>query len=71
MLNWQIALLFFAPIAVALIHGAVALTTLSNMFHYSLLKESSIVLGIFLLIQMVYFFIVRHFYIGQVKSALR
>ncbi len=70
-LNWQIALLFFAPIAVALIHGAVALTTLSNMFHYSLLKESSIVLGIFLLIQMVYFFIVRHFYIGQVKSALR
>lgn len=70
-LNWQIALLFFAPIVVALIHGAVALTTLSNMFQFSLVKESSIVLGIFLLIQMIYFFIVRHFYIGQVKSALR
>lgn len=70
-LNWQIALLFFAPIVVALIHGAIALTTLSNMFQFSLVKESSIVLGIFLLIQMIYFFIVRHFYIGQVKSALR
>lgn len=70
-LNWQIALLFFAPIVVALIHGAVALTTLSNMFNFSLVKESSMVLGIFLLIQIIYFFIVRHFYIGQVKSALR
>lgn len=70
-LNWQIALLFFAPIVVALVHGVVALTTLSNMFSFSLVKESSLVLGIFLLIQIIYFFIVRHFYIGQVKSALR
>lgn len=70
-LNWQIALLFFAPIVVALIHGAVALTTLSNMFQFSLVKESSMVLGVFLLIQIIYFFIVRHFYIRQVKAALR
>ena len=70
-LNWQIALLFFAPIVVALVHGAIALTTLSNMFNFSLVKESSMVLGIFLLIQIIYFCIVRHFYIKQVKSALR
>ena len=70
-LNRQTALLFFAPIAVALVHGAVALTALSNMFFYSLVKESAMVLGMFLAIQIVYFFIVRFYYIRQVKQALR
>jgi len=69
-LNRQIILLFFAPIVVALIHGAVALTTLSNMFQYSLLKESSLVLGLFFMVQVIYFSIVRFFYIRQVKMAL-
>ncbi|WP_152656647.1 ABC transporter permease [Oceanobacillus sp. CFH 90083] len=70
-LNRQTALLFFAPIFVALIHGAVALTALSNMFFYSLVKESAMVLGLFLAIQIVYFFIVRFYYIRQVKQALQ
>lgn len=70
-LNRQTALLFFAPIAVALIHGAVALTALSHMFFYSLVKESAMVLGLFLAIQIIYFFIVRFYYIRQVKQALR
>ncbi|MCT1903581.1 ABC transporter permease [Oceanobacillus sojae] len=70
-LNRQTALLFFAPIAVALVHGAVALTALSHMFFYSLVKESAIVLGLFLIIQIVYFFIVRFYYIRQIKQALR
>jgi len=69
-LNRQIMLLFFAPIVVALVHGAVALTTLSNMFQYSLLKESTLVLGLFFIVQVIYFFIVRFFYIRQVKMAL-
>ncbi|WP_420329397.1 hypothetical protein [Paenibacillus gorillae] len=69
-LNRQIILLFFAPIVVALAHGAVALTTLSNMFQYSLLKESILVLGLFFIVQVIYFFIVRFFYIRQVKMAI-
>jgi putative ABC transport system permease protein len=69
-LNRQISLLFFAPIIVALIHGAVALTTLSHMFQYSMFKESLLVLGLFFFIQVVYFFIVRLFYTRQIKSAL-
>ncbi|WP_339205566.1 ABC transporter permease [Paenibacillus sp. FSL K6-3182] len=69
-LNRQIILLFFAPIVVALVHGAVALMTLSNMFKYSLLKESILVLGLFFIVQVIYFFIVRFFYIRQVKMAL-
>lgn len=66
----QIALLFFIPIAVALIHGAVALTALQHMFNYSLLKESALVLGSFFLIQVVYFFIIRTTYIKNVKASI-
>ena len=70
-LSRQIMILFFAPIAIALIHGAVALTTLSHLFVYSLFKESVMVLGVFLAIQVVYFFVVRYYYIRQIKIALR
>lgn len=66
----QTAILFFAPIVVALIHGAVALTALSHFFDYNLVKESSMVLGSFFSIQIIYFLIVRFIYIKQVKSAI-
>lgn len=69
--NRQIALLFFSPIVVALIHGAVALTALSNLFNYNLTVEASLVLGSFAIIQIAYFLIVRYFYIKQIKNALR
>lgn len=69
-LNRQISLLFFAPIVVALVHGAVALTTLSHMFNYSMYKESVLVLSLFFIIQLVYFCVVRLFYTRQIKSAL-
>ncbi|WP_117149198.1 MULTISPECIES: ABC transporter permease [Paraliobacillus] len=65
--NRQIAILFFSPIVVALLHGAVALTALSRLFNYNLTVESSLVLGSFALIQVVYFLIVRFFYVKQVK----
>ncbi|PMC35889.1 ABC transporter permease [Bacillus sp. UMB0899] len=69
-LTRQTAILFFAPIVVALIHGAVALTALSHMFYFNLFQQSVTVLGTFLAIQIVYFFIVRFFYTKQVKSVL-
>lgn len=69
-INRQTAILFFAPIVVALLHGAVALTALSHFFNYQLVKESSMVLGSFLLIQIVYFIIVRYLYTKQIKSVI-
>ncbi|MFD1884799.1 ABC transporter permease [Paenibacillus wenxiniae] len=69
-LTRQIALLFFTPIVVALVHGAVALTTLSHMLERSLVQESAFVLSIFFLIQLIYFFIVKFFYIKQIRAAL-
>ncbi len=69
-LNRQTAILFFAPIIVALVHGAVALTALSNLFYFNLFKESVIVLGVFLLIQIIYFFVVRFYYTKQIKAVI-
>lgn len=66
--NRQIAILFFSPIVVALVHGTVALTALSRLFNYNLTVESSLVLGSFALIQVIYFLIVRFFYVKQVKK---
>ncbi|TFJ93510.1 ABC transporter permease [Lentibacillus salicampi] len=69
-INRQTALLFFAPIVVALVHGAVALTALSHMFDYTLINESAMVLGTFTVIQIIYFLIVRHFYTKQIRRAV-
>ncbi|GLX69875.1 FtsX-like permease family protein [Paenibacillus glycanilyticus] len=68
-LTKQLVILFFAPILVAVIHGAVALTALHNMFEYNLMKPSLTVLGAFFLIQLVYFLLIRAKYISNVKSA--
>jgi putative ABC transport system permease protein len=68
--NRQIAILFFSPIIVALIHGAVALTALSHLFDYDFTTESTLVLGCFGLIQVVYFLVVRFFYVKQVERMI-
>ncbi|HWJ76714.1 MAG TPA: FtsX-like permease family protein, partial [Niallia sp.] len=68
--NRQIALLFFSPIVVALIHGAVALTALSHMFDYNFSGEAALVLACFTVIQILYFLVVRYFYVKQVKSII-
>ncbi|HDR7793794.1 TPA: ABC transporter permease [Bacillus luti] len=67
----RLALLFFVPIGVATLHGAVALTALGQMFEYSLFKENIIVLSIFVAIQMIYFLMIRSRYLKQLKERLR
>ncbi|MCK9857750.1 ABC transporter permease [Paenibacillus sp. ATY16] len=68
-LTKQLMILFFAPILVAVIHGAVALTAMQNMFEYNMMKPSLTVLGSFVVIQLVYFLFIRTKYISNVKSA--
>jgi len=67
-LSRQTMILFFTPITVAIIHGAVALTALSHLSEFSLVKESVTVLTVFFIIQVLYFFIVRYLYTKQVKA---
>lgn len=64
--NRQVAILFFSPIVVALVHGAVALTALSRLFNYNLTVESALVLGSFAVIQVLYFLVVRYIYVKNV-----
>jgi putative ABC transport system permease protein len=66
----QIALLFFVPIAVALVHGAVALNTLQNTFNANLVKPSALVLGTFLAIQIVYFLFIKTNYVRKLKNVM-
>jgi len=67
-LTKQLFILFFVPIVVAFVHGAVALTSLQNMFGYSLMRTSLTVLGTFVLIQLIYFLSIRVRYIKQVRA---
>lgn len=66
----QMFLLFFVPIIVAIVHGAVALTALANLFQYSLVKESALVLGGFFIIQVIYFVVVRFFYTRHILRSV-
>ncbi|MCJ8010061.1 FtsX-like permease family protein [Lederbergia wuyishanensis] len=66
----QLSLLFFVPIIVALIHGAVALTALEHMFNYSLVKESTLVLSSFAGIQIIYFLFIRSNYIRKIRRSI-
>lgn len=66
----QIGLLFFVPILVAVIHGAVALNTLQNTFGTNLVMESAFVLGTFTVIQILYFVFIRANYVKKLKEVM-
>jgi putative ABC transport system permease protein len=62
----RLALLFFVPIIVATIHGAVSLTAMQHIFDYNLWKERLLVLSSFVAFQCIYFFFVRKSYVKHV-----
>ncbi|WP_372633175.1 FtsX-like permease family protein [Cohnella sp.] len=64
----QLMILFFVPIVVAFVHGAVALTSMQNMFGTSLMSTSMSVLGTFMAIQAVYFLLIRGRYVKEVVA---
>ncbi len=71
----QIALLFFVPIIVAIIHSSVAFVALQSMMKLlgvsSVLKPTAIVLSCFLFIQFAYFWLIRNRYLHHLKQAIR
>ncbi|KAF1292657.1 ABC transporter permease [Candidatus Enterococcus leclercqii] len=70
MIYQQIGILFFTPIIVSLCHGAVALTAMYHMFNMKMQLAGWQVLGIFLVIQIVYYLIARSFYFRKVYKTL-
>ncbi|MBL1229590.1 ABC transporter permease [Enterococcus sp. BWB1-3] len=71
MINQQVGILFFTPIIVSVIHGAVALTAMFHIFGQSMQLAGWQVLGAFVLIQIVYYMIARIFYFNKVYKLVQ
>lgn len=70
----QIALLFFVPIVVAIIHSMVAFVSLQSLLKIMLIasvfKPTAIVLLSFVLVQAIYFWIIRNRYLFHLKRTM-
>ncbi|MHC5215350.1 FtsX-like permease family protein [Enterococcus sp. LJL128] len=71
MINQQVAILFFTPIIVSVIHGAVALTAMYHIFNQGMQLAGWQVLGVFILIQAAYYLIARIFYFKKVYRLIQ
>lgn len=66
MIYQQVGILFFTPIIVSFVHGAVALAAMYHILEQSMQLAGWEVLGVFILIQVVYYLIARGFYFRKV-----
>jgi putative ABC transport system permease protein len=66
----QLLLMFFLPIALAIIHSSVAFIALQQLVDFSVLKQTVFVFIAFLSIQVVYYFITRRRYLGHLYQKL-
>jgi putative ABC transport system permease protein len=66
----QLALLFFIPIIVAIVHSSFAFMALQSFYVVSIAGEMAVVLGSFLVAQLIYFFIMRYRYLQNLKRSL-
>lgn len=58
----QVGILFFTPIIVSSVHGLIALKAMYALFDQKLRVMAIMVIGLFLVIQMIYYLIASHFY---------
>jgi len=70
MIYQQVGILFFTPIIISVIHGAIALTAMYHVFNMSMQLAGWEVLGVFLVIQIVYYLIARIFYFRKVYRGI-
>lgn len=66
----EIGVLFLLPYIVAVIHSLFALLALNNAFEMEISISAITVMGSFLIIQIVYFFIIRKRYLIEIKRNL-
>ncbi|OKP92128.1 FtsX-like permease family protein [Paenibacillus sp. P32E] len=65
----QLALLFFVPLTVSLIHSSVALYALHNLFHSPVTQSAITVYIVFLAAQILYFLLIRARYLQHLKHS--
>jgi putative ABC transport system permease protein len=66
----QLVILFFAPIAVAIVHSVFAFVALQSLLYYSIAATAICVLGCFLVFQVLYFLLIRSRYLRHLKEAV-
>ncbi|KZL88534.1 FtsX-like permease family protein [Clostridium magnum] len=66
----EIGVLFLLPYLVAVIHSTFALTTLKKLFNVNVTEASFLVMGSILLIQILYFLIIRGKYLLEIREQL-
>lgn len=66
----QVGILFFTPIIVSCIHGAVALTAMYALFSQGLQMTALYVLGAFIIIQIIYYLVARVFYFNKLYRSV-
>lgn len=64
--NRELGILFFLPVAIGILHTAFAMKTLSNLApHLHVITGAAMVAGIYVVLQMIYFFLARRAYLKQ------
>ncbi|SMF42416.1 ABC transporter permease [Paenibacillus barengoltzii] len=67
----QVGVLFFVPIALAIVHSLFAFKAMQSLFNFSVAWQTVLILASFLLVQVVYFFFIQARYLRNVKKAIR
>lgn len=66
----EIGVLFLLPYIVAVIHSSLALTVLKNLFNMDVTGAAFIVMGSFLLVQILFFLVIRERYLSEIRDQL-
>ncbi|GJM73059.1 hypothetical protein HMSSN036_52750 [Paenibacillus macerans] len=65
----QVGLLFFVPIALAIVHSLFAFKAMQSLFSFSVAWQTAFILASFLLAQAAYFLLIRARYLRNVKKS--
>ncbi len=66
----QLALLFFIPVIVAIVHSSFAFMALQSFYTLSIAGEMAVVLASFLAAQLIYFLVMRYRYLQSIRRSL-
>ncbi|AQY50797.1 hypothetical protein PWEIH_09308 [Listeria weihenstephanensis FSL R9-0317] len=67
----QLRVMFFLPLLVAIIHSLVAFIALQNLLDFQIWKNVAIVISIFILVQSLYYFLVKYQYLKQLRRIMK
>lgn len=66
----EIGILFLLPYIVAVTHSSLALTVLKNVFNINVTGAAFLVMGSFLLVQILFFLLIRERYLSEIRASL-